>query len=147
MRSRVFAVFAAACLLPGVYAFPALQSQKAPAGASGPVSSAPLNRPAQRAIAQPPDSHLIFQSFGFWSPRTNLNADTVMVYGIDDTTAARIRSWRAHGYRVTVMTGVAWGPYATYLRGDFDGKEHWNQTQQDRNGNLILHGSREVPYI
>jgi hypothetical protein len=97
--------------------------------------------------AQPPESHLIFQTSGVWSPRVNLNADTVMVYGIDDTTAARIRSWREHGYRVTVMTGVAWGRYAPYLRGDFDGKEHWNETQQEKNGTLILHTGREVPYI
>ncbi len=65
-----------------------------------------------------------------------------MVYGIDDTTADRIRSWREHGYRVTVMTGVAWGRYAPYLRGDFDGKEHWNETQQEKSGKLILHSGR-----
>jgi hypothetical protein len=70
-----------------------------------------------------------------------------MVYGIDETTADRIRSWRDHGYRVTVMTGVAWGRYAPYLRGDFDGKEHWNETQQEKSGKLILHSGREVPYI
>ena len=70
-----------------------------------------------------------------------------MVYGLDDTTSERIRSWREHGYRVTVMTGVAWGRYAPYLRGDFDGKEHWDETQQEKSGKLILHGGREVPYI
>ncbi len=30
------------------------------------------------------------------------------MYGLDDTTADRIRSWRAHGYHVAVMTGAAW---------------------------------------
>ncbi len=45
------------------------------------------------------------------------------------------------------MTGVAWGRYRSYLRGDFDGKEHWDETQQEKSGNLILHGGREVPYI
>lgn len=96
---------------------------------------------------QAPDSHLIFQTSHDWSPRTNINADTVMVYGIDDTTAERIHSWKEHGYHVTVMTGVAWGRYAPYLRGDFDGKEHWNETQQEKSGKLILHSGREVPYI
>ena len=95
----------------------------------------------------PPDSHLLFQTDHPWSPRTNINADTVMVYGIDDTTASRIQSWRGHGYHVTVMTGVAWGRYAPYLRGDFDGKQHWNETQQEKSGKLILHSGREVPYI
>jgi hypothetical protein len=94
-----------------------------------------------------PDSRLTFQTGKAWSPRTNINADTVMVYGIDDTTADRIRSWREHGYHVTVMTGVAWGRYAPYLRGDFDGKEHWNETQQEKSGKLILHSGREVPYV
>jgi hypothetical protein len=94
-----------------------------------------------------PEDRLIFQTGHAWSPRVNINAGTVMVYGIDETTADRIRSWREHGYRVTVMTGVAWGRYAPYLRGDFDGKEHWNETQQEKSGKLILHSGREVPYI
>jgi hypothetical protein len=97
--------------------------------------------------SQTPQDRLIFQTAHAWSPRTNINAGTVMVYGIDETTSDRIRSWRDHGYRVTVMTGVAWGRYAPYLRGDFDGKEHWNETQQEKSGKLILHSGREVPYI
>ncbi len=92
-------------------------------------------------------SQLTFQTDRPWSPRTNINADTVMVYGADDTVAERIKSWREHGYRVAVMTGVAWGRYAPYLRGDFDGKEHWNETQQMKDGGLRLHGGRDVPYI
>ena len=106
-----------------------------------------LAQTPQPHAAQAPDYRLLFQTSRPWSPRTNINADTVMVYGIDDTTAARISSWREHGYHVTVMTGVAWGRYAPYLRGDFDGKEHWNETQQEKNGTLILHTGREVPYI
>jgi len=106
-----------------------------------------LAQTAQPHAAQAPDYRLLFQTGRPWTPRTNINADTVMVYGIDDTTAARISSWREHGYHVTVMTGVAWGRYAPYLRGDFDGKEHWNETQQEKSGTLILHSGREVPYI
>ena len=105
---------------------------------------------AQTSPVQKPDTsegRLIFQTGGLWSPRTNIDADTVMVYGINDTTAQRIRSWREHGYHVAVMTGVAWGHYASYLRGDFDGKEHWDETQQAEDGKLILHTGREVPYI
>lgn len=93
------------------------------------------------------DFTLLFQTSGPWSPRTNINADTVLVYGIDDTVVGRINSWRAHGYHVVVMTGVAWGRYAPYLRGDFDGKQHWNETQQEKDGHLRLHSGRDVPYI
>ncbi len=107
-----------------------------------------LALPVLAFAQQPPQQgRLLFQTDHVWSPRTNINADTVMVYGLDDTTAARIQSWRQHGYRVTVMTGVAWGRYGSYLRGDFDGKQHWDETQQEKSGKLILHGGREVPYI
>ncbi len=98
-------------------------------------------------LAQTQTPQTLFQTDRPWSPRTNINADTVMVYGVDDTVAQRIQSWRDHGYHVTVMTGVAWGRYAPYLRGDFDGKEHWNETQQEKSGKLRLHSGREVPYI
>ena len=104
----------------------------------------PIAAPKQEP---PPDYRLLFQTDHAWSPRTNINADTVLVYGIGDTTAARIQSWKQHGYHVAVMTGVAWGTYAAYLRGDFDGKQHWNETQQEKDGTLILHSGREVPYI
>jgi hypothetical protein len=107
----------------------------------------PRERSPSTQTSNPSDDRLIFQTNRPWSPRTNINAGTVMVYGIDDTIAQRINSWRGHGYRVTVMTGVAWGRYAPYLRGDFDGKEHWNETQQEKNGKLRLHSGREVPYI
>jgi hypothetical protein len=90
---------------------------------------------------------LIFQTSQGWSPRVNVEAQMVMVYGIDATMPERIKSWRDHGYRVAVMTGVAWGRYGDYLRGEFDGKEHWNETQQEKSGKLILHSGREVPYI
>jgi hypothetical protein len=102
------------------------------------------------AIAQQPqhaDDNLIFQTSQGWSPRVNVEAGTVMVYGINDDLPDRIQSWKEHGYRVAVMTGVAWGAYGDYLRGEFDGKEHWNETQQESDGKLILHSGREVPYI
>lgn len=94
-----------------------------------------------------PSSNLTFQTDGWWSPRVNVDAGTVMVYGIDNKLPERIRSWRDHGYRVTVMTGVSWGTYADYLRGDFDGREHWDETQEAKGGKLLLHTGREVPYI
>ena len=104
---------------------------------------------AAPSLAQSPSPtpDLIFQTAQGWSPRVNVEAQTVMAYGIDPTLPDRIKSWRDHGYRVAVMTGVAWGRYGDYLRGDFDGKPHWNETQQEKSGKLILHSGREVPYI
>jgi hypothetical protein len=97
--------------------------------------------------SQPANDTLLFQTSQGWSPRVNVEAGTVMVYGISENLPDRIRSWKEHNYRVAVMTGVAWGTYGDYLRGDFDGKEHWNETQQESSGKLILHSGREVPYI
>ena len=105
----------------------------------------PQTQAQNQTRAQIPD--LIFQTDNGWSPRVNVEAQTVMVYGIGPTLPERIKSWQDHGYRVSVMTGVAWGRYGDYLRGDFDGKEHWNETQQEKSGKLILHSGREVPYI
>jgi hypothetical protein len=84
---------------------------------------------------------LTFQSGAFWSPRINLNADAVMVYGIGNRLPERIASWHAHGYRTDVMTGIAWGRYRNYLDGKFDGKNHEDEAQTDRFGERVSHGS------
>jgi len=101
---------------------------------------------APSTSADSPDT-LLFQTTQAWSPEINLNAGMVLAYGIDDTLPARMASWRAHGYHTAVMTGVAWGRYSSYLRGDFDGQPHWDETQQESSGTLILHDDRTVPYI
>ena len=95
------------------------------------------------------EQRLNFQSSHLWSPRINLNADVAMVYGIDETTPERLDSWRQHGYLVQLMTGVAWGKYQDYLDGKFDGRTHWDEAQQRKNGTLRLHGdvARITPYI
>lgn len=84
---------------------------------------------------------LSFQSGKYWSPRINLDADTVFVYGIGNKLPARLNSWRSHGYRTDVMTGIAWGQYANYLEGRFDGVNHEDEAQVDRFGNMVSHGS------
>jgi len=92
------------------------------------------------------EERLSFQTFDEWSPRTHLDADVAMVYGIGPTLAARIETWRRRGYRIHVMTGVAWGEYQDYLFGRFDGKNHEDEGQTDRNGHVIGHGVN-VPYM
>lgn len=92
------------------------------------------------------DERLSFQSHAPWSPRTNLNADAAMAYGIDASLPERLKTWNEHGYKLQLMTGVAWGQYQDYLNGEYDGVNHWDQAQKDRNGKLIQHGPT-VPYI
>ncbi len=94
------------------------------------------------------DEQLSFQTQAIWSPRINLNADVAMVYGIDPSLSSRIETWRQHGYGIHVMTGVAWGQYQDYLNGRYDGKNHWDQAQTDRDGKPIMHGGfKDVPYM
>ena len=102
-------------------------------------------RPAHRD-ARAADERLSFQTGGPWSPRVNLNADVAMVYGIGPDLPAKIETWRKRGYIIQVMTGVAWGGYQDYLYGRYDGQDHWDQAQTDRNGNRFQHGV-DVPYI
>ena len=91
---------------------------------------------------------LSFQSGDPWSPRINLNADVAMVYGIGSKLPGLVDSWRRNGYRVELMTGVAWGGYQDYLDGKFDGTSHWDQAQTDSAGKPIIHGGNPmVPYM
>src|SRR6202142_1783919 len=81
-----------------------------------------------------------FQTGAPWSPKGNLGSDVAIVYGIDANLPARIATWREHGYRIHVMTGVAWGQYQDYLYGRFDGINHEDEAQTDKDGHKIGHG-------
>ncbi len=87
-----------------------------------------------------------FQTSQPWSPNGNLRADVAMVYGIDKTLPDRVKSWRDRGYRVHLMTGVSWGNYQDYLYGRFDGTNHEDNAQMDRDGKKISHGG-DVYYM
>ncbi len=89
-----------------------------------------------------------FQESAPYDPKIDLRTDFVMAYGLDDTTADRIARWRAAGYRVHLMTGISWGKYQDYLDGRWDGADHWDDAQTDRDGRPILHGkSADIPYL
>jgi hypothetical protein len=81
-----------------------------------------------------------FQTHAPWQGDCDLRSDVAIVYGFDSSLSQRIQTWRAHGYRIHLMTGVAWGDYQDYLRGDFDGHNHEDEEQTDRNGHPHGHG-------
>jgi hypothetical protein len=87
-----------------------------------------------------------FQTAAPWTPKGDLGSDVAIVYGIDTNLPARLATWREHGYRTHVMTGVAWGKYQDYLYGRFDGINHEDEAQMDRDGNKIGHGG-DVYYM
>jgi hypothetical protein len=87
-----------------------------------------------------------FQTSQSWSEAGNLRSDVAIAYGIGPNLPDRMDTWRQHGYRVHVMTGVSWGQYQDYLYGKFDGINHEDEAQTDRNGNKISHGG-DVYYM
>lgn len=87
-----------------------------------------------------------FQTSRPWSPHGNLRGDVTLVYGIDPSLPSRIDTWRDHGYRIHVMTGVAWGNYQDYFYGRYDGIDHQDEAQTERNGHKIGHGG-DVYYM
>ncbi len=87
-----------------------------------------------------------FQTSKPWSPQGNLRSDVAICYGIEKDLPERITSWRDRGYRVHLMTGVAWGDYQDYLYGRYDGIKHVDNAQTDRKGDKISHGG-DVYYM
>jgi hypothetical protein len=88
----------------------------------------------------------VFQTSQPYNDIVNLRADVAIVYGIDKTMPARIKSWRDRGYRIHLMTGVAWGQYQDYYFGRWDGVNHEDEAQTRANGEKIGHGG-DVYYM
>ena len=101
-----------------------------PGGLALLLAAAPPAFPEDPATTQERTS---FQTSKPWSKQGNLRADVAMIYGLDKTMPERVQSWRERGYRVHLMTGVSWGEYQDYLYGRFDGVNHEDNAQTDRN--------------
>ncbi len=117
------------------------------------VFTVPVLRAAEVPGVLPPDpqralERTCFQTGRPWSGAADLGSDVAITYGIDQGLPARIESWREHGYIIHVMTGVAWGQYQDYLFGRFDGVNHEDEAQTDRNGRKHRHGnSTDIFYM
>ena len=81
-----------------------------------------------------------FQEAGDYNPVIDSRADVAMVYGVNETFEKRVAHWRKAGYRVHVMTGVAWGSYEDYVRGEWDGVQHYDDAQTAIGGFRLEHG-------
>lgn len=123
----------------------ALMAISASAAETPPMS----NSQGNTARPKDPKQHLertSFQNSSPWDPQIQLRSDVAMAYGIDKSLPERIAKWKQEGYIVHLMTGVSWGEYQDYLYGRFDGINHVDEAQMDRNGNVISHGG-DVYYM
>jgi len=90
-----------------------------------------------------------FQIAAPWSEVYDVRSDIAIVYGVNDAGGhfeERVKGWRDKGYQIHFMSGVAWGQYQDYFLGHYDGKNHLDEGQVNRNGDTIWHG-KNVPYI
>jgi len=87
-----------------------------------------------------------FYGSTFFKDNYDIKSDFMVIYGLNDTTEERLKSWKNQGYSVHLMVGISWGDYSDYLNGKFDNIKHWDSSQTDRDGKMILH-SPDVPYI
>ncbi len=81
-----------------------------------------------------------FQESAPYTPQTDSRADVAIVYGLDPTFETRVDQWRQAGYRIHVMTGVAWGSYQDYVRGEWDGQKHYDDAQTAEGDFRLEHG-------
>ena len=99
-------------------------------------------------FAQKKEPKTVFQVADAWSPSYDVRADAAIVYGINDAGGnfkERAKSWKDKGYTIQFMTGIAWGQYKDYFKGKYDGKQHFDEGQKMKNGEIIWHGE-DVPY-
>jgi hypothetical protein len=105
---------------------------------------------AQSPSSIAPKEKTAFQTGSPWTPQIDVRSDIAIIYGAGDrpdmTFEQRIRSWRDRGYQTHFMTGIAWGEYQDYFLGKWDGKNHQDIGQVNREGKVIWHGGG-VPYI
>ncbi|MDB5155407.1 MAG: hypothetical protein JWR50_114 [Mucilaginibacter sp.] len=91
-----------------------------------------------------------FQTGSPWIPQIDVRSDMAIVYGTNDrpdmTFEQRVQSWRDHGYQTAFMTGIAWGSYDDFFLGKWDGTNHLDLAQVEKNGKPIMHG-RNIPYV
>lgn len=80
-------------------------------------------------------------------PETDFGNDFVCVYGIDPGMPERVKKFRERGYVVHLMTGIAWGNYADYMSGQFDGREHYDEIQRSRDGSITAEFVKASGYM
>ena len=83
-------------------------------------------------------------------PEIDVQSDIAIIYGANDhadmTFSERLNSWKNRGYNAQFMTGMAWGDYTDFYSGNWDGKNHEDIAQVEKDGTQIMHGEGS-PYV
>ncbi|HPO14904.1 MAG TPA: hypothetical protein PLI09_15790 [Candidatus Hydrogenedentes bacterium] len=80
-----------------------------------------------------------FQSAAVYRPELDIGSDVAMVYACGPGFAERADGWRANGYGISMMTGIAWGGYDDYYM--VDGVFKKEEVQTTKTGKLYMHGN------
>jgi len=107
------------------------------------------SRMAVKYIRPRTEERTCYQEGGPYCGTIDFGQDIAIVYGTDPRMPERVRQFRERGYVVHLMTGIAWGGYQDYLNGKWDGRNHWDEAQTDRDGGLsgIWIHAPDVPYM
>jgi hypothetical protein len=92
--------------------------------------------------ASPDDERTCFQTGMPFNGYGDIGADVAITYGFGKDLPARVKGWEKHGYHVQLMTGAAWGGYEDFLDGKYDGTNHEDEAQMNRDGVRHSHGGR-----
>ncbi len=95
--------------------------------------------PLAQAGAESVLDYTCFQTAAPWSPELDIGSDVAVVYGVNGSFADRVAGWRAQGYTVSMMTGIAWGGYGDYYM-DAAGELKKEEIQTEKSGKLWMHG-------
>ncbi len=82
--------------------------------------------------------HTCFQTASPYMPALDIGSDVAVVYGVNGSFADRVAQWRAQGYTVGMMTGIAWGGYGDYYMTDEGFRKE--EVQTGKSGQLRMHG-------
>ncbi|UVI31809.1 S-layer homology domain-containing protein [Paenibacillus spongiae] len=117
------------------------------AGAEPPAEPNPAGSGVAAAEAAPVRTTFQTGAGGAYE-NAHVLADSVMAYiGNPASIESHIASWTNRGYQVDAMLAVN-RDMNDYVRGNFDGKTHYDEIQVDRDGNRFTHPTDvNVPYM
>jgi hypothetical protein len=103
--------------------------------------------PLSDSLPAEPLGHTFFQTNEYFDPRITLDVDFLVVHRHGDPKVGEaMESWQRAGYKAGRMFFIGSDAGRLYTTGKWDGKEHLDETEVDKNGKPIECGG-ERPYM